>query len=663
MKSQISIDYENGISINKLKDKYRISKNIIREILEEEGIKIKSATESIPTTITKEQITTILELYNKKISISEILETAKISRTSLYRILRDNNIDPNDTAVMTILMNHINEIKELISKNLSTHELAIKYNVSNDSIRRFLHTNNIEFRISKLHGKDEEIINLYIKGDSLSVLAKRFSASKQGISYILKKHNIPTRSAESSVKDYTTQIISQYKEGDSSSIIGDSLNVGPEIIRRVLIQNDVDRREHTDSSRIYTLNENFFDNIDSSNKAYFLGFLYADGNVSKENNTIRLRLAEKDKYILDKLNIIIGSNRPLYYRPEHIADDYLCQPSYELNISSKHMKEQVIKLGLVPAKTFIITFPEWLDSNLYSSFILGAFDGDGSIAYDKNTDVYGFALAGTEQFLLKIQEILMKECNLNKTQLITVGNIKILAYGGSKQLIRIKDFLYKDSTICLQRKKDVFERIIIKQNEIDTQQVINAFYLFSTNREIAEDLGISYKSVQRHLKKVGIERGLHEINVNDSEVIRLYTKELKTAQEIGNIYGCSHTSIYRVLMRNNILIRDSHSNLTTMRKLEPFKDEIINLYVNEKKSAQFIADTYDVNQNTLIKFLIENNVEIRTRSEAFKSVIAENKEQVLDLFLNKYYSTEAIAREFNVTGAVVRKFLKRWGVR
>ena len=31
----------------------------------------------------------------------------------------------------------------------------------------------------------------------------------------------------------------------------------------------------------YSVNDNYFENIDSEDKAYFLGFMMADGNLSK----------------------------------------------------------------------------------------------------------------------------------------------------------------------------------------------------------------------------------------------------------------------------------------------------------------------------------------------------------------------------------------------
>jgi len=53
------------------------------------------------------------------------------------------------------------------------------------------------------------------------------------------------------------------------------------------------------AQRKYSLNENYFDEIDTSNKAYILGFLYADGYNNRINNTVVLSLFKQDREILE----------------------------------------------------------------------------------------------------------------------------------------------------------------------------------------------------------------------------------------------------------------------------------------------------------------------------------------------------------------------------
>ena len=47
-------------------------------------------------------------------------------------------------------------------------------------------------------------------------------------------------------------------------------------------------------------NSDYFENIDSEDKAYWLGFLFADGSVAKDRDRISVALAEKDKFHIEK---------------------------------------------------------------------------------------------------------------------------------------------------------------------------------------------------------------------------------------------------------------------------------------------------------------------------------------------------------------------------
>lgn len=70
-------------------------------------------------------------------------------------------------------------------------------------------------------------------------------------------------------------------------------------------------------SYVYNFNHNYFETIDTPDKAYFLGLLAADGCVYKRNNKgksqsmIKLTLQKEDMDILALFNRCVGSNKPL----------------------------------------------------------------------------------------------------------------------------------------------------------------------------------------------------------------------------------------------------------------------------------------------------------------------------------------------------------------
>lgn len=132
--------------------------------------------------------------------------------------------------------------------------------------------------------------------------------------------------------------------------------------------------------RIHSLNENFFDAIDSQDKAYILGFLYADGYNSEDKRAIRLQLTEGDKEILLKISSAMEYTRPLTYVPARpIYDLYVSKPQYALDINSAHMSRRLSQLGVVQNKSLILQFPDWLNEDLIPHFLRGYIDGDGTI--------------------------------------------------------------------------------------------------------------------------------------------------------------------------------------------------------------------------------------------------------------------------------------------
>ena len=212
--------------------------------------------------------------------------------------------------------------------------------------------------------------------------------------------------------------------------------------------------------RKYELNENFFDVIDTEEKAYWLGFLYADGYNNEKRHEIKLRLAIQDEKFLLKFRDIIYPNkdRPLYYFKNNSA----C----EVYIISKHMSEQLAKHGCVQAKTFKLSFPKWIDDKLMHHFIRGLFDGDGSICLSQlksGEHKTMFSIIGYRPFIKEANKIIANSCGLNENQLIDYKGkderIATLAFTGCRQCIKIREFLYKDATVFMERKHDKFIKL------------------------------------------------------------------------------------------------------------------------------------------------------------------------------------------------------------
>lgn len=193
--------------------------------------------------------------------------------------------------------------------------------------------------------------------------------------------------------------------------------------------------------RIYNINDNYFDNINTPEKAYFLGFIMADGCVLDKHNQLQFNIHKRDRDILVYFLNLLESNYPIIKHKE----DYV-----SMVVTSKKIVNDLILLGIVPNKTKVLKMPK-INKELYPHLIRGYFDGDGSIWFDKQANSYRIQFIGTENILTSIKQILQ----LSDNKLRYTNDDKTicrLGYSGNIKVFDILSLLYNNSTIHLERK-------------------------------------------------------------------------------------------------------------------------------------------------------------------------------------------------------------------
>lgn len=252
-------------------------------------------------------------------------------------------------------------------------------------------------------------------------------------------------------KEEETEIIDKYISGISINKLSKEYKLDWHWIERMLIRNNVVIK------RQYKINENYFDNIDTPNKAYILGFLYADGgntsNYNKKRYCITITLQEADNQILYDIKKEIGYDAPIKFR------EYNGCKTATLDICNKHMVQKLHEFGVIPNKTLTLKFPEWLNEELYPHFIRGYFDGDGCITHNNRTvsPQITTSIVSTENMCKFIAKIIAEKCNVN-THVYDVGHekcnkvIKTFMISGNTQCKRFLDYIYQNSDLKLQRK-------------------------------------------------------------------------------------------------------------------------------------------------------------------------------------------------------------------
>lgn len=252
-------------------------------------------------------------------------------------------------------------------------------------------------------------------------------------------------------KDKEKEIIDKYNNGMSINKLSKEYELDWHWIERMLIRNNVALRKQ------YKINEHYFDKIDNPNKAYILGLLYSDGsntsNYEKKRYCITLTLQRDDYQILEDIKNEIGYQAPIKFR------EYNNTARATLDICNKHIALKLHDLGVVPNKTLVLTFPDWLDEELYSHFIRGIIDGDGCITQRtrKVASQLSVTITSTKNMCEGISERVNRICNIN-SHVYDIGhkkcdkNIKTFSVSGNIQCKKFLDYIYQNADLKLDRK-------------------------------------------------------------------------------------------------------------------------------------------------------------------------------------------------------------------
>jgi hypothetical protein len=172
------------------------------------------------------------------------------------------------------------------------------------------------------------------------------------------------------------EIASLYLTGLSRDKIADKLNISPHWVRLIIEKRGISR-SRKEASRAactkYAINERFFENIDTLEKCWALGWFYTDGFNCVSPADARISLNEVDEDVLIKLKNLIGSTRPLQYEPNYHR--------ISLVVNRRQFSEDLARQGCVQCKSLIIEYPHAiLDTRAKNcAFLRGVLEGDGCI--------------------------------------------------------------------------------------------------------------------------------------------------------------------------------------------------------------------------------------------------------------------------------------------
>lgn len=238
------------------------------------------------------------------------------------------------------------------------------------------------------------------------------------------------------------------------------------------------------------LNENAFDSMDTEEQFYWLGFLYADGNISTTGNRIEVRLSIKDLDHLEKFRKFIQLTTPI--RTGMYNGNGFCH----LSVRNKHMWNVLNDLGCVPCKSLILTFPNLkiFKNNKLNilHFIRGYVDGDGCLCLYKNKKnqyCTNVGLVGTKKFLISVKKLFGNKHGTirNKTSRNWENKAYSLNFGGAIAR-KFARYLYQNAHIYLERKYNIYLKFCLLEEQSSKRKSSKIGELCDENTEVTSKI-------------------------------------------------------------------------------------------------------------------------------------------------------------------------------
>jgi intein-encoded DNA endonuclease-like protein len=310
-------------------------------------------------------------------------------------------------------------------------------------------------------------------------------------------------------------IVELYNNGNGCYKIAKMFNCSPSTINNFLKKCGVKTNKTPNDYRKYTLNQDFFEKINTEEKAYFLGLIYSDGCLYK--NILSVSLVENDSYILEKFLFFLESNSKLYLSPPRKPTH---QVQKKLMISNVKMGKDLMRLGVMERKSLQLKFPtdEQVSKKFLNHFIRGVFDGDGSVfSYSRtiNGKTYienGVSIISSNDFINGIKAVI----GYGNVYGTNEGKNSVISFKKKKDIENISKYMYSESSIYLKRKWGKFVEIL--------DCLENKNYFYGGEKIVQMDLIGNVIKIWDNINQIK-----RETNYNTQTILRNVKGKIKTS--------------------------------------------------------------------------------------------------------------------------------------
>lgn len=219
--------------------------------------------------------------------------------------------------------------------------------------------------------------------------------------------------------------------------IAKKYNCSHQTIKRLLIKENIEIKRN----RKYTFNENIFEKVDTAEKAYWIGFITADGYINEKRAFLHIKLQYKDLKHLEKFAKFINYSGNIKTEYHNITNNPLCV----IELNSRKFINSLIKLNIRQRKSaneHVAPIPE----EFIKDYIRGIIDGDGSIN-KKNINI-----CNSIEVLTFIKKYLNSKCYTTIGKICEHCNTYRIYICNNRKIAL--NHLYYDNCVCLNRKYD-----------------------------------------------------------------------------------------------------------------------------------------------------------------------------------------------------------------
>lgn len=439
-------------------------------------------------------------------------------------------------------------------------------------------------RISK--GKMEKAISLYLTGDTI-----KGAADKAGVSYFSLWSELHTKGLK-----------------------------GP---RRT--------PSHT-KPRIYNLNEHFFQTINTEEKAYWLGFITADGGLSsgRTKYTLGIALAAVDTGHLYKFQRALETDTPI--RPYQMESYGKTRDYARVHICSKQMFQDLGALGVTARKSWIVKPCLQVPQELRTAYWRGLFDGDGSVYKSARKWVCSFC--GNNAIVTGFEAFIHKHYPDTGTRYMQ-GELHYVSFSGAHLASKVLDLLYNGASIYLDRKYEKYQKCaeeVLEKCEASASWANKAVDVAARKQERADQtptkadlleahqhlkdwtsvawhFGVHVETIRAYRKLYGLEVDSNHLSPRPNRAIEVSKEELEQSyQELGNWgkvaarFGISMPTLYRLKHRHG-LENCKEVDVTPKRALlsKQYTAESLQALCDKLGGWQFVQKDLGISKLTLRK--------------------------------------------------------------